>query len=137
MPRTPQVQRTIKTILTTVLCLDIKKQTSFEKTVRIPKATNETDRAIMNAAQQAINNENVKVLHILKSETETISCTMTEQAYINNATIISIKKENEKWKNSTYSMKNIKTELEEAFNKSINAGTALFKVHSPKGLNKL
>lgn len=96
MPRTPQVQRTIKTILTTVLCLDLKKQTTFEKTVRIPKATNATDRAIMNAAQQAIANENVKVLHIIKAETETIICTMTEQAYINNATIISIKKENAK-----------------------------------------
>ena len=93
MPRTPQVQRTIKTILTTVLCLDLEKQTTFELTVRIPKPSNATDRSIMNAAQQAINNENVKVLHVLKAETETVICTMTEQAYINNATIISIKKE--------------------------------------------
>lgn len=93
MPRTPQVQRTIKTIVAAVLCLDLEKQTTFELTVRIPKPSNATNRSIINAAEQAINDKSLKVLHILNAENQTVVCTMSEQTYLNNANIITIKGE--------------------------------------------
>ena len=93
MPRIPQVQRTMKTVMVKALCLDLTTQKTSEITIRVPRGNRTTTTALMNATQQAIANEKITVLHIMNAVNETVVCTMTEQEYLNHANIITIKGE--------------------------------------------
>ena len=90
MPRTPQVSRTMTTTLATVQCMDIENEQPLKVTIRIPRAY-KTDRAMLKQIKAAIETEKLRVVYVIESKTETAKFTMTEQQYIDAATIIEIK----------------------------------------------
>lgn len=94
MPRIPQVTRTMTTTLATVQCMDIENEQLFKVTIRIPR-TYKTDRALLKQIKSAIETEKLRVVYIIDSKTETAKFTMTEQQYIDAATILEIINEKE------------------------------------------
>lgn len=89
MPRAPQVQRTMPTTLATVLCLDLRTTEPFEATIRIPRSYS-TEQAMLKAIRPALETSDIKVVHVIASEKQTVKCTMTEQEYLDSAKIIEI-----------------------------------------------
>lgn len=98
MARTPVVSRTITTFKTTVICLDVSQDKPFEKTIYLSGRLKNTE--IKQAAEKKLNSENVKVAYIKAVEAETKLYAMTEQEFIDTATVYpprpTTKKENEK-----------------------------------------
>lgn len=89
MSRPPQVSRTICTTLAEVLILDILNERPEIREIRVPRSYN-TDRKLINRIQAALNDPNLKVVHIRQKRVQTLRCTMTEQKYIETADILEI-----------------------------------------------
>ena len=89
MSRPPQVSRTICTTLAEVLILDILNERPEIREIRVPRVYN-TDRKLINRIQAALNDQNLKVVHIRQKRIQTLRCTMTEQKYIETADILEI-----------------------------------------------
>lgn len=100
MARLPVVSRTITTFKTTVICLDVSQDKPFERTIYLSGRLKNTE--IKQAAEKKLNTENVKVAYIKAVEPETKLYAMTEQEFIDTATVYpprptpTTKKENEK-----------------------------------------
>lgn len=98
MARLPVVSRTITTFKTTVICLDVTQDKPFEKTIYLSGRLKNTE--IKQAAEKKLNTESVKVAYIKSVEPETKLYAMTEQEFIDTATVYppraTTKKENEK-----------------------------------------
>lgn len=87
MARKPMVTRTIITTKVIVLCLDINSAEPFNETVTLPR-TYKDDKKLLKSAEEVINSDTVKAVHIVdKKEIETLYG-MTEQDFINNARIL-------------------------------------------------
>lgn len=87
MARQPMVTRTIITTNAKVLCLDIDKQEPFEKIVKLPR-TYKDERKMMKKIEAIVNNDSVKAVHVISTETEEILYGMTEQKFIEEAEIL-------------------------------------------------
>ena len=87
MARQPMVTRTIITTNAKVLCLDIDKQEPFERIVKLPR-TDKDERKMMKKIEAVVNNDSVKAVHVISTETEEILYGMTEQKFIEEAEIL-------------------------------------------------
>lgn len=81
------VTRTIITTNAKVLCLDIDKQEPFEKIVKLPR-TYKDECKMMKKIEAVVNNDSVKAVHVISTETEEILYGMTEQKFIEEAEIL-------------------------------------------------
>ena len=87
MARKPMVTRTIITTKVNVLCLDIQSAEPFNKVVTLPR-TYKDDKKLLKKVEEVVNTGEVKAVHIVdKEEIETLYG-MTEQDFIDNATIL-------------------------------------------------
>lgn len=87
MARKPMVTRTIITTKVNVLCLDIQSAEPFNKVVTLPR-TYKDDKKLLKKVEEVVNTDEVKAVHIVdKEEIETLYG-MTEQDFIDNATIL-------------------------------------------------
>ncbi len=89
MPRVPEVSRTMTVTVCKVLCLDLSKRETHEIQIMIPRSYR-SDLKVMEKVRMAIQDPQLKPAHLIDRHTEVIQFTMTEQAYINNATIKNI-----------------------------------------------
>lgn len=87
MARIPQVTRTIQTTKVNVLCLNIKEGNPFNQTIVLPR-TYKDDKAMLKAVEKVINSESVKAVHIVDSTVEETLYGMTEQKFIELATVL-------------------------------------------------
>lgn len=95
MARTPQVTRTIQTTKVNVLCLNIKEGNPFNQTVVLPR-TYKDDKAMLKAVEKVINSESVKAVHVVDSVVEETLYGMTEQKFIELATVLPPRKSTDK-----------------------------------------
>lgn len=87
MARKPMVTRTIVTTKVNVLCLDIQKSEPFNTVVTLPR-TYKDDKKLFKCVEEVVNTDDVKAVHVVdKEEVETLYG-MSEQAFIDNATIL-------------------------------------------------
>lgn len=87
MARTPMVTRTIITTRANVLCLNIEQCEPFNKIVEVPR-TYKTDEELLNKVKSVAETETEKCVHIEgKEEIETLYG-MTEQDFIEHATVL-------------------------------------------------
>lgn len=87
MARTPQVTRTIQTTKVNVLCLNIKDGNPFNQTVVLPR-TYKDDKHMLKAVEKVINSESVKAVHVVDSVVEETLYGMSEQKFIELATVL-------------------------------------------------
>lgn len=87
MPRIPMVTRTIQTTRANAMCLDIEKEEPFNKEVILPRSYKD-EKAMLKQAEKVINNETVKVVHIVDFKVEETRYGMTEQQFIEQAEVI-------------------------------------------------
>lgn len=87
MARTPQVTRTIQTTKVNVLCLNIKEGNPFNQTVVLPR-TYKDDKAMLKGVEKVINSDSVKAVHVVDSVVEETLYGMTEQKFIELATVL-------------------------------------------------
>lgn len=95
MARTPQVTRTIQTTKVNVLCLNIKEGNPFNQTVVLPR-TYKDDSHMLKAVEKVINSESVKAVHIVDSVVEETLYGMSEQKFIELATVLTPRKSTDK-----------------------------------------
>ena len=87
MARKPMITRTIITTKVNVLCLDIETAEPFNKEVTLPR-TYKDDKKLLKVVEEAVNSDTVKAVHIVdKEEVETLYG-MSEQAFIDFATVL-------------------------------------------------
>lgn len=87
MARKPMVTRTIITTKVNALCLDLVKCEPFNKEFVLPR-TYKDDKKLMKALEEVGNTETAKVVHVVdKEEVETLYG-MSEQKFIENATVL-------------------------------------------------
>lgn len=87
MARKPMVTRTILTTKVNVLCLDIQSAEPFNKEVNLPR-TYKDEKKLLKKVEEVVNTDNVKAVRIVdKTEVKTLYG-MTEQDFIDNATIL-------------------------------------------------
>lgn len=87
MARKPAVTRTIITTKVNALCLDLVKCEPFNKEFVLPR-TYKDDKKLMKALEEVGNTETAKVVHVVdKEEVETLYG-MSEQKFIENATVL-------------------------------------------------
>ncbi len=87
MARKPMISRTIITTKVNVLCLDIQSAEPFNKIVTLPR-TYKDDKKLLKKVEEVINTDDVKAVHVVgKEEIETLYG-MTEQDFIDHATIL-------------------------------------------------
>lgn len=85
MPRIPQVTRTLKTTQVEVLCLDLKQEKPFNKTLVIPKVYKD-NKHLLQKVKEIVDNENEKAVHIVSAEVKEMLYGMTEQRFLELAT---------------------------------------------------
>ena len=95
MARTPQVTRTIQTTKVNVLCLNIKEGNPFNQTVVLPR-TYKDDKHMLKAVEKVINSESVKAVHVVDSVVEETLYGMSEQKFIELATVLPPRKATDK-----------------------------------------
>lgn len=95
MARTPQVTRTIQTTKVNVLCLNILEGNPFNQTVVLPR-TYKDDKHMLKAVEKVINSESVKAVHVVDSVVEETLYGMSEQKFIELATVLPPRKATDK-----------------------------------------
>lgn len=87
MARTPMITRTIITTRANVLCLNIEQGEPFNKIVEVPR-TYKTDEELLNKVKSVAETGTEKCVYIVdKEEIETLYG-MTEQDFIEHATVL-------------------------------------------------
>lgn len=99
MARTPQVTRTIQTTKVNVLCLNIEEGSPFNQTVVLPR-TYKDDNHMLKAVEKVINSESVKAVHIVDSMVEETLYGMSEQKFIELASVLPPRKSTDKGDNT-------------------------------------
>ena len=87
MAKKPMITRTIQTTEVTVLCMDIPQGEPFNKDVTLPR-TYKDNTAMLKAAAAIIDTDEVKAVHVVRSEVKETLYGMTEADFIANATIL-------------------------------------------------
>lgn len=81
MARKPMVTRTIQTTRATVLCLNIQGGTPFSTEVVLPR-TYKDEKGLLKAAENALNTDTVKAVHITGATVQETLYGMSEQDFI-------------------------------------------------------
>lgn len=91
--RTPMVTRTICTTKVTVLCLDLEKVEPYNETFTLPRMYKNEDTILKALESFFPDKEKAKPVHVVETEVIETLYGMTEQDFINNATILPPRKE--------------------------------------------
>lgn len=94
MARKSMVTRTIPNTLVNVMCLDIIHAEPFNKEVVVPR-TYADENKLFKAVQAIVDTEEVKAVHIVKTEVQETLYGMDEVTFIANAVILPPRKGNE------------------------------------------
>ena len=87
MARAPMVTRTITTTKAIVMCVDVKSGEPFNKDVTVSR-TYKDNESLLKTVKPIIETETIKAVHIVdKTEVETLYG-MTEQEFIEHATVL-------------------------------------------------
>lgn len=87
MARVPMVTRTITTTKANVMCVDVEVGEPFNKEVTVPRTYKDND-SLLKTVKPLIETETVKAVHIVaKTEIETLYG-MTEQDFIEHASVL-------------------------------------------------
>lgn len=87
MARVPMVTRTITTTKANVMCVDVEVGEPFNKEVTVPRTYKDND-SLLKTVKPLIETETVKAVHIVaKTEIETLYG-MSEQDFIEHATVL-------------------------------------------------
>lgn len=87
MARKPMVTRTIVTTKVTLMCLNIQTGEPFNEVLTLPR-TYSDDKKLLKVVQETFDTDEKKAVHIIaKEEIETLYG-MTEQDFIQNATVL-------------------------------------------------
>lgn len=87
MARKPMVTRTIVTTKVTLMCLNIQTGEPFNEFLTLPRTYND-DKKLLKVVQEIFDTDEKKAVHIVdKEEIETLYG-MTEQEFIQNATVL-------------------------------------------------
>ena len=81
MARKPMVTRTIQTTRATVLCLNIQEGTPFSTEVVLPR-TYKDEKGLLKAAENVVNTDTVKAVHISNATVQETLYGMSEQDFI-------------------------------------------------------
>ena len=87
MARKPMVTRTIQTTRCNVLCLNIVEGEPFNKEIILPR-TYKDEKHLMKQVESVINTDEVKAVHVVRTEIEETLYGMDEQKFIENAEIL-------------------------------------------------
>lgn len=87
MARTPMVTRTIVTTKATVMCCDIEAGDTITEQITVPRSY-KTKEALMKVVKPLLETEQIKPVAILQSEEVETLYGMTEQQFIENATVL-------------------------------------------------
>lgn len=87
MARVAMVTRTIVTTKANVMCLDVVQGEPFNKEVILPR-TYKDDNAMLKQVKKVVDNETVKAVHVVSSETVETLYGMTEQEFIEHAKVL-------------------------------------------------
>lgn len=91
MARQPMVTRTLKTTKVTALCLNFADNTTCEKEFTLPR-TFPNEKQLMKALAQ-YNNDDYKIIHVLRTEIAIRYYGMTELEFIEHARILNNKED--------------------------------------------
>ena len=94
MAKKPMITRTIQTTEVTVLCMDIQQGEPFNKDVTLPR-TYKDNTAMLKAAAAIIDTDDVKAVHVVRSEVKETLYGMTEDDFIAAAEILPPRKGND------------------------------------------
>ena len=85
--RKPMVTRNFKITRANVLFLDPRSGSTYQQEVVIPRTYQSTEK-MLKAVSKAYDNESTKALHIMSSTTDEMLYGMSEQDFINGATLL-------------------------------------------------
>ena len=85
--RTPMITRTIKSTKVVVMCVDTDTAEVVNATYNLPR-TYKDKKSMMKALEKMPHAENVKFVQIVDSSTDEQIYGMTEQEFINAATVL-------------------------------------------------
>lgn len=85
--RKPMVTRTMKTMKVNVLCLNIETAEPFNSEVVLPRVITD-QKKLMDKVHELVDNEQVKAVHIVDTETVETLYGMTEEDFIQMAEIL-------------------------------------------------
>ena len=92
MARAPQVTRTIQTTHCNVMCLDVVAGEPCNKEVVLPR-TYKDEQAMLKAAKKVVETETIKAVHVVSSMVQETLYGMSEQDFIEHATILPPRKD--------------------------------------------
>ena len=87
MARTPMVTRTITTTKVTVMCCDIEAGDTITEQITVPRSY-KNNEALMKVVKPLLETEQIKPVAILQSEVVETLYGMTEQQFIENASVL-------------------------------------------------
>lgn len=87
MARKRMVTRTIKTTEVDVLCLNIESAEPFNQTI-ILTGTYKDNKTLMKAVSKRIDNDEVKAVHVVRTEEKETLYGMDENDFIEQATVL-------------------------------------------------
>ena len=92
MARAPQVTRTIQTTHCNVLCMDIENREPCNKDVVLPR-TYKDENAKLKAVKKVIETDTLKCVQVVSSMVQETLYGMSEQDFIEHATILPPRKD--------------------------------------------
>lgn len=92
MARAPQVTRTIQTTHCNVMCLDITAGEPCNKEVVLPR-TYKDEQAMLRAVKKVIETDELKAVHIVDHCVQETLYGMSEQDFIEHATVLPPRKD--------------------------------------------
>ena len=87
MAKKPVITRTIQTTEATVLCMDVQQGEPFNKDVTLPR-TYKDNTAMLKAAAAIIDTDEVKAVHVVRSEVKETLYGLPEADSLANAVIL-------------------------------------------------
>ena len=87
MARQPQVTRTMKTTVATVLCVNVTTGETFNKDVTLPR-TYRDEAKMMKLIENIVNDGNIKAVYVVNQRVEETLYGMSEIEFINAAHIL-------------------------------------------------
>ena len=87
MARVPMVSRTMKTTKVNVLCMDLINAEPVNKDLTLPRVYKD-EKKLFKAVQTALDNDEIKAVKVVKSSEVEILYGMSEQDFIEHATIL-------------------------------------------------
>ena len=87
MARQPQVTRTIQTTKANVLCIDLVNEQPFTQEVILPR-TYKDEKSMLKKIKPIVENDTIKVVHVQNFTVESTLYGMTEEEFIEKATIL-------------------------------------------------